>query len=68
MAAEMVVEEARIGQQQQGKKEERRRESKRTKNAFIVEWCDAGERCDILFLFSLPCKSQTTNDATKNTP
>jgi hypothetical protein len=42
-----------------GKWEERRRESKRTKNAFIVECCDARERYDILFLFSLPRKSQT---------
>jgi hypothetical protein len=44
MVAEMEAEEARIGWQQRGKREERRRESKCIKNAFIVEWCDAGER------------------------
>jgi hypothetical protein len=54
MAAEMEAEEALIKRQQRGKKEEWRRDSKCAKNAFIVvEWCDAGERCD-LFLFSLP--------------
>jgi hypothetical protein len=54
MAAEMEAEEACIEWRQRGKREEQRRESKYAKNAFIVvEWCDAGERCD-LFLFSLP--------------
>jgi hypothetical protein len=43
MAAEMEAEEARIGQRQRGKREERRRGSKCAKNAFIFEWCDAGD-------------------------
>jgi hypothetical protein len=64
MAAEMEAEEARIGRRQRGKREERRRESKCAKNAFIVvEWCDAGERCD-LFLFSLPPNYQMTSPKT----
>jgi hypothetical protein len=25
----------------------------------LLQWCEAGERCDALFLFSLPHKSQT---------
>jgi hypothetical protein len=63
MAAEMEAEEARIRWQQRGKREEQRRESKCAKNAFIVEWCDARERCD-LFLFSLPPNLQMTSPKT----
>jgi hypothetical protein len=67
MAAEVVAEEDCIGRRQRGKREERRRESKCAKNAFIAEWCDAGERCDVLF-FLFRLKAKLTNDVTKNTP
>jgi hypothetical protein len=34
----------------------------------LLQWCEAGERCDVLFLFLPHVKAKLTNDITKNTP